>query len=143
MSKTKIVVIQMKEIIYTALLAGLTILLIILLVFIFKPKNTGSENQSEARFNAGTYTSQLALNNTALNLEVTVDSKKITSIRLVNISDAVTTMFPLLEPALKDLESQILKTQSTENLTISDNSRYTQTLLLNAIDTTLQKAAIQ
>lgn len=143
MSKTRIVVIQMKEIIYTALLAVLAILLIILLVFIFKPKNTDDSGNAEARFNPGTYTSQLALNNTALNLEVTVDADKITSIRLVNTSEAVTTMFPLLEPALEEIESQILETQSTENLTISDNSRYTQTLLIDAIDTVLEKAAIK
>ena len=143
MSKTRIVVIQMKEIIYTALLAGLAVLLIILLVFIFKPKNTDDSNQNEARFNAGTYTSQIALNNTALNLEVTVDPEKITSIRLVNISEAVTTMFPLLEPALQELETQILEKQDTQNLNISDSSRYTQALLVDAIDKIIQQASIE
>ncbi len=142
MSKTRIVVIQMKEIIYTALFAGLAVLLIVLLVFIFKPENTDDANKSEAKYNAGTYTSQLALNNTALNLEVTVDPDRITSIRLVNISDAVTTMFPLLEPALNELETQILEKQSTKDLKISDNSRYTQTLLIDAIDKVISRASV-
>ena len=38
-SRTKIVVLHMKEIIYTAVFATLAILLIILLLFMFLPKN--------------------------------------------------------------------------------------------------------
>ncbi len=37
MAKTKIIVIQTKELIYTAIFAGLGILLILLLVFMFLP----------------------------------------------------------------------------------------------------------
>ena len=37
MAKTKIVVIQMKELIYTAIFAGLGILLIVLLIIMFLP----------------------------------------------------------------------------------------------------------
>ena len=73
MQKTRIVVIRMKEIIYTSIFIGIGILLIILLVFVLKPKTEKQNDQTSARFNAGVYTSTLSLNNTALNLEVTID----------------------------------------------------------------------
>ena len=43
---------------------------------------------------------------------------------------------------LDDLASQIVSTQSTENLTYQSASRYTSTALLNAINTALDKAKI-
>ena len=142
MQKTRIVVIRMKEIIYTSIFIGIGILLIILLVFVLKPKTEKQNDQTSARFNAGVYTSTLSLNNTALNLEVTIDPDRITSIRLINIDDTVTTMFPLLKPALSDLESQIIEKQGTADIKMSDDSRYTQTLLLNEIDAILNEASI-
>ena len=42
-SKTKIVVLRMKEIIYTAIFIGLGILLILLLLVMFRPKKESSE----------------------------------------------------------------------------------------------------
>lgn len=142
MQKTRIVVIRMKEIIYTSIFIGVGILLIILLVFVLKPKTEKQNDQTSARFNAGVYTSTLSLNNTALNLEVTIDPDRITSIRLINIDDTVTTMFPLLKPALSELESQIIEKQGTADIKMSDDSRYTQTLLLNEIDTIINEASI-
>ena len=142
MQKTRIVVIRMKEIIYTSIFIGIGILLIILLVFVLKPKTEKQNDQTSAIFNAGVYTSTLSLNNTALNLEVTIDPDRITSIRLINIDDTVTTMFPLLKPALSDLESQIIEKQGTADIKMSDDSRYTQTLLLNEIDAIINEASI-
>ena len=144
MSKTKIVVIQMKEIIYTALFLGAGIILIIMLVLLFRPSDNadGSQTQETAAiYKAGTYNSQLSLNNTALNLEVIVDRDHIKSVRLVNIDDSVTTMFPLLEPSLKEIETQLINGQSIDSITISDSSRYTQTLLIDAIAALLDRAA--
>ena len=46
-SKTKIVVLHMKEIIYTAVFAALAIILILLLVFMFLPKNKESKTNEE------------------------------------------------------------------------------------------------
>lgn len=145
MAKTKIIVIQMKEIIYTALFIGIGILLIILLVFLFKPKssdNAESQNTS-ALYNAGTYTSQIMLNNTALNLELKVDPERIKSVKLVNIDESVTTMFPLLEPALAQIEDQLINNQNITDINISESSKYTQTLLIDAISEVLDKAKVQ
>lgn len=149
MANTKIIVIQMKEIIYTALFIGVGIILIILLVLMFKPSGPGSSDNTQtsgetaALYNPGTYTSELALNNTTLNLEVIVDSDRIKSVRLVNLEESVATMFPLLEPSLEEIETQLISNQSIDNIQLSDNSKYTQTLLVDAISAILDKAAIK
>ena len=95
-SKTKIIVLHMKEIIYTAIFAALGILLIILLVFMFRPggKKQQADAGSERQYTPGTYTSTLTLNNTTLEVEVSVDESHINSIRFSNLDESVTTMFP-------------------------------------------------
>lgn len=77
-SKTKIVVLHMKEIIYTVIFAALALLLILLLVFMFLPNKNESEN-SKQKYIPGVYTSDVTLNNTALEVEVTVDESHINS----------------------------------------------------------------
>lgn len=144
MSKTKIIIIQMKEIVSTAVLVILGILLIVLLVFIFGPKKDKSgETSSAAIYNAGTYSAQISLNNTALNLEVTVDPDRVKSVDLVNIDESITTMFPLLMPSLNDIETQLVNQVSIDDIVLSEDSRYTQMLLIESLKTILDKAKIK
>lgn len=140
-SKTKIVVIQLKELIYTGLFVVLGILLVLLLIFMFLPKNA-KDNQAAPTMNyvAGVYSSSLVINNNTIDVEVVVDEDHINSIRLVNLSEAVTTMYPLMQPALDDLTEQIITNQSLEGVTYSEDNKYTSMVLLDAITTALEKA---
>lgn len=141
MSKTKIVIIQLKEIIYTAIFAGLGILLILLLIFMFLPdKKKGSDVEESAKYTAGIWTSELTIGETSLNIEVVVDESHINSVSITNLNETVTTMFPLLQPSLDDIASQLYETGDVDSVQLSENSKYTQTLLLDAIKTTLKKA---
>ena len=54
-SKTKIVVLRMKEIIYTAIFIGLGILLILLLLVMFRPKKESSAAPASAQYIPGVY----------------------------------------------------------------------------------------
>lgn len=142
-SKTKIVVLHMKELIYTGLFLLLGILLIVLLVIMFFPqKNSDSSESALSTYNPGVYTASLILNNSAVDIEVVVNEDSITSIRLVNLDDAVTTMYPLIEPALSEIAEQIYETQDLSAIQYSDDNRYTSTVLLEAISNALQKASI-
>ena len=58
-AKTKIVVLHMKELIYTLIFAGLGILLIFLLLFMFLPGKEDGESVETMRYVAGVYTSWL------------------------------------------------------------------------------------
>ena len=138
-SKTKIVVLHMKEIIYTAIYAVLVIILAILLLFMFSPGNP-KRNSDEKKYIPGIYTSTLTLNNNALEVEVTVDESHINSIRFSNLDETITTMYPLIQPAIEDIAEQIYDTQSLEQIEYSSDNPYTSKSILNAIDNALKKA---
>lgn len=141
MSKTKILVIHLKEIIYTALFAGLGILLIILLVIMFLNKKGGStDTMATNLYTPGKWTSTIVLNDTSLNLEIVVDADHINSVRIVNIDETITTMYPLVEPSLDSLATQLYNDVPIDEVVISDDSKYTEQLLLDAIKVTLEKA---
>lgn len=141
-SKTKIVVLRMKELIYTAIFVGLGILLIILLVYMFASKG-GKQKDSAAptSYIPGVYSASLVLNGQNIDVSVTVDSDRINSINFVQLDEAVTTMYPLMEPALNELTEQIIDSQSTANIQLDEGMKYTQSALVSTIEEALSKAA--
>lgn len=178
-AKTKIVVLHMKELIYTAIFAALGILFIVLLIMMFLPdkpessetaekpssaedpgsekdsthrkgpdsgKGSASGNSSSApssgsRYIPGIYTTELVLGNQSIDVEVTVDKDLITSIRMVNLNDAITTMYPLLEPTFESICEQVYELQTLEGVTYSTDSKYTSLVLLESIKNSLDKAS--
>lgn len=140
-SKTKIIVLHMKEVVYTGIFLLLAIILGIVLFFMFGPgAKKDSVSNVQSRYRSGIYTSSIELNSNSFDLEVTVDSDKIRSIRLVNLSESTSAMFPLMEPALESLSSQIYSSQSLENIQYPEDQKYTSMVLLNAITEALKKA---
>lgn len=71
-----------------------------------------------------------------------MDSSDILSIRLVNLNQTVTAMYPLVEPCMDTLAKQICEKQSLEGITYPDENRYTSQLLLEAIDAAAAKGDI-
>ena len=140
-SKTKIVVLKAKELIYTAIFNALGILFIVLLIFMFAPKNKKTQQSSEASlYTPGVYTSSLSLNSQAVDVEVVVDETSIKSVRLVNLADSVAAMYPLVEPAMENLSEQIVENQSLSGLSYDESSQYTSMALAEAIGNALEKA---
>ena len=156
-SKTKIIVLRMKEIIYTALFIGFAIVLIMLFLFMFRPKKdniSGStadqtaENASSAAPASATYvpglsSSPIVLGSENVNVEVAVDHTGIRSVALVPLSDSVETMYPLMAPAMDSISEQILENQSLEGLEYPSGSQYTSMALVSAVRTALSKAVEQ
>lgn len=144
MAKTKIVVIQMKELIYTAIFAGLGILLIVLLVIMFLPDSSKEKtgNTTDSLYTPGIYTSQIQLGDTTLNLEIAVDADQIKSVALVNLEESVTTMYPLVKPSLESIEKELAAGTSLEDIPLSEKSKYTESLLIEGIRTALDKALV-
>ena len=142
-SRTKIIVLHMKEIIYTAIFAALGILLIVLLVIMFRPGAGKEETGTDKQYTPGIYTSTLTLNNTNLEVEVSVDESRINSIRFSNLDETVTAMFPLIQPAIEDIAEQVYETQSLDDIALSDDAPYTAQIILDAIKEAVAKAAVQ
>ncbi|NMB43820.1 MAG: hypothetical protein GX995_06790 [Clostridiales bacterium] len=144
MSNPKIVVVQLKEVIYTVIFAALGILLIVLLVTMFLNKDKGADlSKEEALYTPGKYSAALILNDNALNLEVVVDKSHINSVEIVNIDEATTTMYPLIKPSLELITKQIYDGVAIEDVKLSENGQYTQTILLDSIKIALDKAKIK
>ena len=140
MAKTKIVVIQLKEIIYTVIFAALGILLILLLIFMFRDKGEETASTETALYTAGTYSSTITLNDMALNLVVVVDKNHINKVSIENIDESITMMYPLLEPSLDSIAMQLYDDVPLEQVELSEDKKYTQQLLLDAIAIALEKA---
>lgn len=144
-SKTKIIVLHLKELIYTGIFILLGILFLVLMVIMFLPQKEGgkpSVPDGEARYVPGKYTTSLQIGADTVDLEVVVDESCINSIQLINLSEAVTTMYPLMEPCLDTIAEQIYEKQSLDEIIWPEENKYTSQLLVNAIETTLQKAAL-
>ncbi len=140
--KTKIVVLRLKELVFTGVLAVLAILLIILLLTLFLPKDKeDGASVDTISYIPGVYTSSVMLNDTAVDVQVIVDENNINSISLVNLDETVETMYPLVRPAMEELSKQIIDTQSLENITYSQSNQYTSIVLLNAIESAIEKAS--
>ena len=153
-AKTKIVVLHMKELIYTAIFAVLGILFIVLLAMMFLPekdKDGGSRAEDSSGpepvmaevsslYIPGVYTTELVLGSESIDVEVIVDKDSITSIRMVNLSDSIATVYPLLEPTLESICEQIYAQQSLDSVTYTSESKYTSLVLLEAIQASLDKA---
>ncbi len=141
-SKTKIVVLHMKEIIYTTVFVVLGILLLILLAVMFFPKGE-QRTSGDPQYVPGVYTSTVTINNTHLELEVAVDSTHINAVRFSNLDESVTTMYPLIQPAIESIADQVCKKQSIEDIVYSEDSPYTSQVIVNAITEALEKAEIK
>ena len=96
--------------------------------------------EETVKYVPGVYTTSLILNGNVVEIEVTVDEYNINSVRLKNLDDAVTTMYPLLEPAFDNLATQIVENQSLSNLTFPEENQYTSMVLEEAIYNTFEKA---
>lgn len=141
-SKTKIVVLHMKEVIYTLLFLLFFLILGILLFFMFGPgKSLMTNSSAVSRYVPGVYRTSIQLNNNQFDMEVTVDADQIQSIKLVNLSESTTAMFPLMEPALETLANQIYASQSLENIQYPEEQKYTSQLLLQGISAAISKAS--
>ena len=154
-SKTKIVVLHLKELIYTGIFVVLGILFIILLFIMFRsdkdaPKDTPNSPETETQdgnqtptYQPGAYRSALYLDDETVEINVTVDETQIISLTLLPLSDKVSTLYPLLEPSFNALSEQICEKQSLQNITYADEAAYTSELLLEVIGDTLAKIQVQ
>ncbi|MBR5510218.1 MAG: hypothetical protein IKV59_09215 [Lachnospiraceae bacterium] len=140
-AKTKIWVFHMKELIYTAVFIVLGIVFLLLMIFMFtaEKKPTVSE-ELPSKYTAGLYTASMTLGGNPVEIAVTVDEDYISSISFRQLDETVSAMYPLMEPALESLSNQIQETQSLDHLSYSEESQYTSMMLINAIQTALNKA---
>ena len=147
-SKTKIEVLHMKEVVYTAVFLALALILLEDFLIMFsgkkdsakKPSVTTAASAENARYIPGIYTSTISLGDQTFDVQVNVEQDRITAISLNNLSETTAAMYPLMEPALDSIASQIYVNQTTEGLIYGEDDRYTSELLVSAINQALEQA---
>lgn len=151
---TRIVVIPLKKLII--MVCVIAALIILAAIFIFggsssdAAKSTGvniststdtvKKNTSCPTYSPGVYTSSILLNGTPIDIQVTVDSDNINNIEMVNLSESVQTMYPMLNSSFDEIKTAVINNGSTDNITYNAGGKYTATMLLSAIDSALAKA---
>ena len=80
MSSPRIVILQMRAIIYTAIFAGLGILLLIILFFMFWPDGKDenkerADSEKTAVYEAGIYNKEMTVGDSVINLQVVLDEE--------------------------------------------------------------------
>ena len=151
---TRIVVIPLKKLII--MVCVIAALIILAAIFIFggsssdAAKSTGvniststdtvKKNTSCPTYSPGVYTSSILLNGTPIDIQVTVDSDNINNIEMVNLSESVQTMYPMLNSSFDEIKTAVINNGLTDNITYNAGSKYTATMLLSAIDSALAKA---
>lgn len=151
---TRIVVIPLKKLI--VMVCVIAALIILAAIFIFggsssdAAKSTGvniststdtvKKNTSCPTYSPGVYTSSMLLNGTPIDIQVTVDSDNINNIEMLNLSESVQTMYPMLNSSFDEIKTAVINNGSTDNITYNAGSKYTATMLLSAIDSALAKA---
>lgn len=140
-ANTKIFVFKAKELIYTGIFLLLGILFLLLLIFMFLPKQDEAKATEPAmEYMAGVYSSSIHLGGTSLDVKVTVTDEKVTSISLSGLNEAVAAMYPLLQSTVDDINKQLENVHSIEELTFDSESQYTNTLLKQAMQNAVSKA---
>ena len=138
-TQTKIIVIKGKEIIYTGIFLILGIFLIILLVNMFGGSQS-KKTETTGKYIPGVYSSTITLGENTLNVSVAVDKDTISGVTIENLNETVTTMYPLLKPALNEINNQISVVDSVDEISYSKENQYTYIILNQAIKNALEQA---
>lgn len=144
MSRTRIVILQMREIIYTAVFVGLGILLLIILFFMFWPdgkeeNKEQADNGKTAVYEAGVYSKQMTVGDSVINLQVVLDEEQVKSVEMINLDDTVSAMYPLMKPSVESISNQLASGVSLDEVVLSDEGQYTEKMILNEVDSVLDE----
>ncbi len=141
MGGTKIIVVQLREILKTLLFAGVGLLLIFLLIYFFVPKDKTSA-KSASLYIPGTYSVAILVQNGPVNVDVTVTEQEIVAVELRDLTETQATFYPLLKPAMEQVSHDIIKTQGTD-IAISTEYSVTGETLLEAVRSALAQATTE
>lgn len=144
MSRTRIVILRLREVIFTAVFVGLGIILLIMLITFFMSgkgkNNTASiQNEPEKKYEAGIYTKELTLGESVVDIQLALDETGVKAVELVNLSESVETMYPLMKPTVKKLSKQLAAGKSMDEVVISEESQYTEKVIVDSVSKMLEE----
>ncbi len=154
--KTKILVLHMREVIYTGIFIFLGIIFLVLLAVMFLPKRTAVDSSVQTTelatepnasdltpetYTPGIYTATLEVSGSSLEMQVIMEKNGIADVSFTQLDESIQTMFPLFTPVLESIAQQLQSGVSLEDITYEDGQKYTANILLQTIEEVLEKAA--
>lgn len=142
MNSPKIVVLRLRDILYTLLFAALGLILILALVFMFKPKDK-NESAPTMTYTPGIYTSAFLYDQQVVNVEVTIYDDKVQSVQFLNLDPNFKMVNQLFEPAMSTINDQLRKKGTEKEVKPDDQSKETTAYIMTAVNKALEKARIE
>lgn len=155
--KTKILVLHMKEVIYTGIFIFLGIIFLVLLAIMFLPNRSSvdsslvhTESSTESsteqssisgEYTPGIYSATLEVSGNSLEMQVIIEKSGITDVSFTHLDEAIETMYPLFTPVLEQITTQLKSGVALEDVSYEDSQKYTAAVLISAIEEVLEKAA--
>ena len=134
MSKTKFMVIKLKELVKTVIFAVIGAAIIIALIIMLVPQG------SDAQYKSGTYTTNISMGDETAAVSLTFSEDKITDVTFIPTSSTLTVFYPLAQSTADEICAQILSEQSTDNIELASDYTVTGELILGAADACIERA---
>ncbi len=129
--QSRIFVVKLKDIIRTAVFAALGIAVIAAAIgFVF---SRGGE------YKEGTYSSEIILHGSPVEVEVRVSRNAIEEITLGNMGETQAVFYPVFNSCIEELSAEIIENQSTD-IELNKDYEVSEGILLQAVDRALEKA---
>ena len=138
----KIVILKRRQLLLSALLVLVAIVTVLIISLSRKASSDDGIRLEDARYVPGLYNSDVNLSEYTLHLELAVDRDCIKSVNITNLNEEILSMYPLIEPSLLAVAEQLTNGVAIDAVTISEDSKYTQMLLIEAIGSMLEKATL-
>lgn len=139
-SQTRIVVLRAKKLLYTSIFLTVGLIFVAILLILLANGKTKETFAPTKNYIPGVYSSSITLGSSSFHVEVTVDKEKITNVGLTNMDETVEAMYPLLQPAVSEINEKLQTVDSIEKLEFTADNQYTHTILTQAIKSALEKA---
>lgn len=157
--KTKILVLHMREVIYTGIFIFLGIVFLILMAVMFLPRHSELEETGAAetvqttesgisdaegmtgQYTPGLYSATLEVSGSTMEMQVIIEQTGITDVSFTNLDESVETMFPLFPSVLDKIAEQLRGGTALSDITYEDTEKYTASLLLDALEEVLASTA--
>ena len=145
MSGTRIVVLQLRKLIYTAIFVGICVIALIFLIVMLSSDKGGKGKESasvadegEHQYEAGVYTKEIQIGDATVNLQLSLDEDNVKSVELVNLDESVETMYPLMQPTVEKI-SKLAAGRSMEEIVISKESQYTEKIIVESVSKMMEE----
>ena len=68
-----------------------------------------------------------------------LDENQVKAVELVNLSESVETMYPLMQPTVEKLSKQLAAGKTMDEIVVSEDTRYTEKIIVESVNEMLKE----